>query len=68
MERVIDLYYCAGSAAGRAGREESRLESLFDSHVATCTMQNWKYFVFSKIMRPLLESYERYSKIFSSSL
>ena len=32
---------------------------MFDSHVASCTMKNWKYFVFSKIMRPLLESYDR---------
>ena len=49
----------AGSAAGRGGREESQLQRLFDRHVAACTMQNWKYFVFSRLIHPLLDSFER---------
>lgn len=38
---------------------DSQLQSLFERHVAACTRQNWKYWVFSRIMQPLLESYDR---------
>ncbi len=48
----------------RTGSESDHLQVLFDKHVAACTMQNWKYFVFSKLMHPLLESFDRYSIIF----
>ena len=51
--------FCVGSAAVLQGRGDSQLQTLFDKHVATCTMQNWKYFVFSRLMRPLLESFDR---------
>ena len=49
----------AGSAVGRGPREDSPLQRLFERHVAACTMQNWKYFVFSRLVHPLLESFER---------
>jgi len=49
----------AGSAKGAAVSEFSQLQPLFDKHVATCTMQNWKYWVFSRLMQPLLETYDR---------
>ena len=53
----------AGSAVGRAGRGDSsssQLQRLFDRHVAACTIQNWKYWVFSRLIHPLLDSFERY--------
>ena len=28
-----------------------RLQELFDQHTAACTMQNWKYWVFSRVMQ-----------------
>jgi len=49
----------AGSAKGAVGTSPSRLQELFDHHTTACTMQNWKYWVFSRIMQPLLETYDR---------
>ena len=50
----------AGSAHGSMGAAgPSCLQDLFDEHIAACTMQNWKYWVFSRMMQPLLESYDR---------
>ena len=50
----------AGSAHASMGSAgPSRLQELFDQHIAACTMQNWKYWVFSRMMQPLLESYDR---------
>jgi len=49
----------AGSAKSAAVSQPSQLQYLFDKHVATCTMQNWKYWVFSRLMQPLLETYDR---------
>lgn len=49
----------AGSAKSAAVSHPSQLQYLFDKHVATCTMQNWKYWVFSRLMQPLLETYDR---------
>ena len=36
----------------------SRQQALFERHVASCSLQNWKYWVFSRIMQPLLLSYD----------
>ena len=55
----IIVHSVTGSAKVRTGSESDQLQVLFDKHVATCTMQNWKYFVFSKLMHPLLESFDR---------
>ena len=49
----------AGSAVGQPGPGDSQLQRLFDRHVAACTIQNWKYFVFSRLVHPLLDSFER---------
>eukprot|EP00092_Neocalanus_flemingeri_P006005 GFUD01006467.1.p1 GENE.GFUD01006467.1~~GFUD01006467.1.p1 ORF type:complete len:854 (-),score=169.48 GFUD01006467.1:652-3213(-) len=49
----------AGSAKSAAVSQPSQLQYLFEKHVATCTMQNWKYWVFSRLMQPLLETYDR---------
>ena len=49
----------AGSAKVRSGGEPGQLQTLFERHVAACTMQNWKYWVFSKLMQPLLDSFDR---------
>jgi len=49
----------AGSAPNPDTKPASQLPQLFDSHVAACTMQNWKYWIFSLIMKPLLDSYDR---------
>jgi hypothetical protein len=38
----------------RAGRQQS----MFERHVASCSLQNWKYWVFSRIMQPLLFTYD----------
>ena len=38
---------------------KSELQSMFDHHVAVCTVQNWKYWVFSKMMQPLLETFDK---------
>jgi len=52
-----------GSAAVTC--EASRLQDMFCKHVDHCTRQNWKYWVFSRIMKPVLESFE--STVSSSS-
>ena len=48
-----------GSAKVRPGGEPGQLQTLFERHVAACTMQNWKYWVFSKLMQPLLDTFDR---------
>ena len=35
------------------------LEGLFDDHVKTCSLQNWKYWIFSQALRPILQTYEK---------
>ena len=46
----------AGSARAVANPgPSSHILELFDKHVAGCTMQNWKYWVFSRLMQPLLQ-------------
>jgi len=49
----------AGSAPNPSTKPETKLPQLFENHVAACTMQNWKYWIFSLIMKPLLDSYDR---------
>ncbi|XP_072834475.2 carbohydrate-responsive element-binding protein [Pogona vitticeps] len=34
-----------------------QMRSMFDEYVRSCTLQNWKFWVFSIIMRPLFESF-----------
>ena len=34
------------------------LEDLFNSHVERCSMHNWKYWMFSLMMHPLLPSFK----------
>ena len=52
----------AGSAPNPDTRPDSSLQVLFDNHVSACTMQNWKYWVFSLVMQPLLDSYDRWAR------
>lgn len=48
-----------GSVSSSLPNRSSELGQMFDKHVYTATMQNWKYWVFSKLMCPLLESFDR---------
>ncbi|XP_053222973.1 carbohydrate-responsive element-binding protein [Podarcis raffonei] len=34
-----------------------QMRDMFDDYVRSCTLQNWKFWVFSIIMRPLFESF-----------
>ncbi|XP_054857901.1 carbohydrate-responsive element-binding protein isoform X2 [Eublepharis macularius] len=34
-----------------------QMRNMFDQYVRSCTLQNWKFWVFSIIMRPLFESF-----------
>ncbi|XP_061460746.1 carbohydrate-responsive element-binding protein [Rhineura floridana] len=34
-----------------------QMRDMFDEYVRSCTLQNWKFWVFSVIMRPLFESF-----------
>nr|XP_056721555.1 carbohydrate-responsive element-binding protein [Euleptes europaea] len=34
-----------------------QMRDMFDQYVRSCTLQNWKFWVFSIIMRPLFESF-----------
>ncbi|XP_025026110.1 carbohydrate-responsive element-binding protein isoform X3 [Python bivittatus] len=34
-----------------------QMREMFDEYVRSCTLQNWKFWVFSIIMRPLFESF-----------
>nr|XP_060612703.1 carbohydrate-responsive element-binding protein isoform X1 [Anolis sagrei ordinatus] len=34
-----------------------QMREMFDQYVRSCTLQNWKFWVFSIIMRPLFESF-----------
>ena len=36
------------------------LQELFHKHSFACTQQNWKYWIFSRMMMPLLTSFDRY--------
>jgi len=47
----------ANNAVHHIGRTD--IERMFTQHVSSCTMQNWKYWVFSKLMNPLLISYDK---------
>ena len=35
------------------------LHNLYSDHIVSSTQQNWKYWIFSRLMRPLLESFDR---------
>jgi len=48
-----------GSATVPDSGQPSELQNMFCQHVDSCTRQNWKYWVFSRIMKPVLESYDR---------
>lgn len=39
------------------------METLFHDHVKNCTQLNWKYWVFSLLMRPLLKSFHQSVKV-----
>ncbi len=47
-----------GSGAGVTSDTLGELEQMFDSHVFCCTHQNWKYWPYSLLMRPLLRSFQ----------
>ncbi|XP_049821899.1 MLX-interacting protein isoform X2 [Aethina tumida] len=38
-------------------RRDSKMQEMFDEHVRTRTMENWKYWIFSLIFRPLLNTF-----------
>ena len=37
----------------------TNLSNLFSDHIKSSTQQNWKYWIFSRLMRPLQESFDR---------
>jgi len=39
--------------------EGQSLHNLYSDHTVSSTQQNWKYWIFSRLMRPLLESFDR---------
>jgi len=39
--------------------EGTSLYNLYSEHIVSSTQQNWKYWIFSRLMRPLLESFDR---------
>merc|ERR1711997_356912 len=39
--------------------EGNSLYNLYSDHIVSSTQQNWKYWIFSRLMRPLLESFDR---------
>lgn len=47
------------SGGSAVSTEQSLLQEMFCRHVESCTRQNWKYWVFSRIMEPVLESFDR---------
>lgn len=38
-------------------RSANRIREMFDEWVRTRTLQNWKFWIFSILIQPLLESY-----------
>ncbi|CAG9769010.1 unnamed protein product [Ceutorhynchus assimilis] len=47
-------------------RRDSRMQEMFDKYVSRRTMENWKFWIFSLICRPLLNSFNNF--VSSSSL
>ncbi|XP_065344094.1 MLX-interacting protein isoform X3 [Cloeon dipterum] len=45
------------SGAPVSHQRSTRMMEMFDDYVRVCTLQNWKFWVFSFLMRPLLVSY-----------
>ncbi|KAJ8970870.1 hypothetical protein NQ314_000995 [Rhamnusium bicolor] len=41
-------------------RRDSRMQEMFDDYVRTRTMDNWKFWIFSLIFRPLLNSFNNF--------
>jgi len=35
------------------------LEEMFNDHIRSCSVQNWKYWIFSQLMKPMLSSFEK---------
>ena len=53
-----NLAVSSGSGSPSSGPESKLLmRELFNVHVRDCTLQNWKYWIFSRLMKPLLESF-----------
>ena len=52
------LAVSSGTGGSGTGHEtRAQMKEMFDSHVRNCTLQNWKYWIFSRLMKPLLESF-----------
>lgn len=41
-------------------RRDSRMQEMFDDYVSNRTMENWKFWIFSLICRPLLNSFNNF--------
>ncbi|KAJ3633872.1 hypothetical protein MTP99_010791 [Tenebrio molitor] len=41
-------------------RRDSKMQEMFDEYVKKRTMENWKYWIFSLLFRPLLESFNNF--------
>jgi len=50
---------CSRAVAFPNSENNNSLEGLFDDHVKTCSLQNWKYWIFSQALRPILQTYEK---------
>jgi len=66
IKTLHKLLPSGGSAGLPLSDEPTPLQTMFCSHVAQCTRLNWKYWVFSRIIKQILDSYDR--RVSSSSL
>ncbi|XP_063902897.1 MLX-interacting protein isoform X3 [Zophobas morio] len=41
-------------------RRDSKMQEMFDDYVRKRTMENWKYWIFSLLFRPLLDSFNNF--------
>jgi len=49
----------AGYSINSSVNSSSQMQEMFNRHVEMCTRQNWKYWIFSRIMQPLMGSFDR---------
>jgi len=62
LQAEIDLLQSglpAGSASSAVPSAAGSLHTMFSRHVEDCTRHNWKYWVFSRLLEPLLDTYDR---------
>ncbi|XP_066255325.1 MLX-interacting protein isoform X1 [Euwallacea similis] len=73
LNTSISVLFCSNcqsmlpaTGAPVSRRRDSRMQEMFDEYVSRRTMENWKFWIFSLICRPLLNSFNNF--VSSSSL